>query len=107
MQEGTFEWYKAIFNSLLKSDMKNFQNQKDCYDLLLNMKIDLKFDDKQIKNYALKISQYTHKMAMDNSMNCIGIYFCSKPRIFLIPIVCMLRKTENLKNAFISQEEKP
>ena len=43
--------------------MKNFQNQKDCYDLLLNMKIDLKFDDKQIKNYALKISQYTHKMA--------------------------------------------
>lgn len=63
MQEGTFEWYKAIFNSLLKSDMKNFQNQKDCYDLLLNMKIDLKFDDKQIKNYALKISQYTHKMA--------------------------------------------
>lgn len=63
MQEGTFEWYKAIFNSLLKSDMKNFQNQKDCYDLLLNMKIDLKFDDNQIKNYALKISQYTHKMA--------------------------------------------
>ena len=63
MQEGTFEWYKTIFNSLLKSDMKNFQNQKDCYDLLLNMKIDLKFDDKQIKNYALKISQYTHKMA--------------------------------------------
>lgn len=63
MQEGSFEWYKAIFNSLLKSDMKNFQNQKDCYDLLLNMKIDLKFDDKQIKNYALKISQYTHKMA--------------------------------------------
>lgn len=63
MQEGTFEWYKAIFNSLLKSDMKNFQNQKDCYDLLLNMKIDLKFYDKQIKNYALKISQYTHKMA--------------------------------------------
>lgn len=63
MQEGTFEWYKAIFNSLLKTDMKNFQNQKDCYDLLLNMKIDLKFDDKQIKNYALKISQYTHKMA--------------------------------------------
>lgn len=63
MQEGTFEWYKAIFNSLLKYDMKNFQNQKDCYDLLLNMKIDLKFDDKQIKNYALKISQYTHKMA--------------------------------------------
>lgn len=63
MQEGSFEWYKAIFNSLLKSDMKNFQNQKDCYDLLLNMKIDLKFDDIQIKNYALKISQYTHKMA--------------------------------------------
>lgn len=63
MQEGTFEWYKAIFNSLLKSDMKNFQNQKDCYELLLNMKIDLKLDDKQIKNYALKISQYTHKMA--------------------------------------------
>lgn len=43
--------------------MKNFQNQKDCYELLLNMKIDLKLDDKQIKNYALKISQYTHKMA--------------------------------------------
>lgn len=63
MQEGSFEWYKAIFNSLLKSDMKNFQNQKDCYDLLLNMKSDLKFDDRDVKSYALKISQYTHKMA--------------------------------------------
>lgn len=63
MQQGSFEWYKTVFNSLLKSDMRDIRNQRDSYDLLLNMKNELKFDDKQIRQYAMKISQYTHKMA--------------------------------------------
>ena len=39
------------------------QNQKDSLDLLLNMKKDLSFDDKQVKKYAMKVSKYTHQMA--------------------------------------------
>lgn len=63
MQQGTFEWYKSVFRDITKSDMELWQNQWDCYQLLLNMKQELKFDDKEILDYAMKISKYTHKMA--------------------------------------------
>lgn len=63
MQQGTFEWYKSVFRDITKSDMELWQNQWDCYQLLLNMKQELKFEDKEIRDYAMKISQYTHKMA--------------------------------------------
>lgn len=63
MQEGTFEWYKSVFRDITRSDMELWQNQWDCYQLLLNMKQELKFEDKEIRDYAMKISQYTHKMA--------------------------------------------
>lgn len=43
--------------------MTLIQNQKDSLDLLLNMKKDLSFDDKQVKKYAMKVSKYTHQMA--------------------------------------------
>ena len=43
--------------------MTLLQNQKDSLDLLLNMKKDLSFDDKQVKKYAMKVSKYTHQMA--------------------------------------------
>lgn len=63
MREGTLEWYKKIFSEILKDDMTQYQNQIDSWQLLLNMKQDLDFEDKEIRDYAMKISQYTHKMA--------------------------------------------
>lgn len=63
MGRKNFEWYKETFGNLLKSDMTLLQNQKDSLDLLLNMKRDLSFDDKQVKKYAMKVSKYTHQMA--------------------------------------------
>lgn len=63
MGRKNFEWYKETFGNLLKSDMTLLQNQKDSLDLLLNMKKDLSFDDKQVKKYAMKVSKYTHQMA--------------------------------------------
>ena len=63
MGRKNFEWYKKTFGNLLKSDMTLLQNQKDSLDLLLNMKKDLSFDDKQVKKYAMKVSKYTHQMA--------------------------------------------
>lgn len=63
MGRKNFEWYKETFGNLLKSDMTLIQNQKDSLDLLLNMKKDLSFDDKQVKKYAMKVSKYTHQMA--------------------------------------------
>ena len=63
LREGTLEWYKKIFSEILKDDMTQYQNQIDSWQLLLNMKQDLGFEDKEIRDYAMKISQYTHKMA--------------------------------------------
>ena len=63
MGRKNFEWYKETFGNLLKSDMTLLQNQKDSLDLLLNMKIDLSFEDQKVKKYAMKVSKYTHQMA--------------------------------------------
>lgn len=63
MQERNLGWYKQVFSSLLKDDMTLYQNQIDSWQLLLNMKQELTFEDKEFRDYAMKISQYTHKMA--------------------------------------------
>lgn len=63
MQERNLGWYKQVFSSLLKDDMTLYQNQIDSWQLLLNMKQELTFEDKELRDYAMKISQYTHKMA--------------------------------------------
>lgn len=43
--------------------MRNYQNQLSCCELLLNMRDDIGFEDKAIRDYAMKVSTYTHKMA--------------------------------------------
>lgn len=43
--------------------MRNYQNQLSCCELLLNMRDDIGFEDKPIRDYAMKVSTYTHKMA--------------------------------------------
>ena len=62
--EGSIEWYRAVLNQIISSDMTIYQNQKDCLDLLLNMNIDLPFDKNQeARKMAMKVSQYLHNMA--------------------------------------------
>lgn len=62
--EGSIEWYRAILNQIINSDMTVYQNQKDCLDLLLNMNIDLPFkDNPDARNMAMKVSRYAHNKA--------------------------------------------
>ena len=64
MQEKSIEWYKSVFSALLKDDMELYQNQYDAYQLLLNFNRDFSFkENKGVREYAMKISQYAHKMA--------------------------------------------
>lgn len=64
MQEGTLSWYKAVFSSLLKDNMELYQNQYDAFQLLLNLNRNFPFkENKEVREYALKISQYVHSMA--------------------------------------------
>ena len=63
MQEGSFEWYQSVFKSILDGQMDLYENQNDTYQLLLNMKQELTFNDKEVMDYAIKISKYAHEMA--------------------------------------------
>lgn len=64
MQEGSIEWYKATFQSILTDDMELYQNQYDAYQLLLNFNRDFSFkENKEVRDYAMKASQYAHEMA--------------------------------------------
>ena len=63
MQEGSFEWYQSVFKSILNGQMDLYENQNDTYQLLLNMKQELTFNNKEVMDYAIKISKYAHEMA--------------------------------------------
>ena len=64
MQEGSFQWYQKVFKSLLSDDMTQYQNLYDSYQLLLNLNNSYPFNqDKTVRDYAMKISKYTHEMA--------------------------------------------
>lgn len=63
MQEGSFEWYQSVFKSILDGQMDLYENQNDTYQLLLNMKQELTFNNKEVMEYAIKISKYAHEMA--------------------------------------------
>ena len=58
-----FNEYKNIFNSILNDDMTLYQNQDDIWQLLLDMRENVSFDDENVRQYAMKISKYTHEMA--------------------------------------------
>lgn len=62
--EGTMEWYKGLFQQIINDGLKNKVNQRDCLDLLLNMREDFDFsENKEVRDYAMKISKYAHEMA--------------------------------------------
>ncbi len=64
LTEGSLEWYRAILNQIINSDMTVYQNQKDCLDLLLNMNIDIPFkDNPDAQQMGIKVSQYAHNIA--------------------------------------------
>lgn len=64
MLEGSMEWYKGLFQKIINDGMKNKINQRDCLDLLLNMREDFTFsENKEVRDYAMKISKYAHEMA--------------------------------------------
>lgn len=64
MLEGTMEWYKGLFQQIINDGLKNKVNQRNCLDLLLNMREDFTFyEDKEARDYAMKISKYAHEMA--------------------------------------------
>lgn len=62
--EGSMEWYKGLFQQIINDGLKNKTNQRDCLDLLLNMREDFTFsENKETRDYAMKISKYAHEMA--------------------------------------------
>lgn len=64
MQEGSFQWYQKVFKNLLSDDMTQYSNLYDSYQLLLNLNNSYPFNqDKTVREYAMKISKYTHEMA--------------------------------------------
>lgn len=64
MLEGSMEWYRGLFQKIINDGLKNKTNQRDCLDLLLNMREDFAFsENKEVRDYAMKISKYAHEMA--------------------------------------------
>lgn len=64
MLEGSMEWYKGLFQKIINDGLKNKVNQRDCLDLLLNMREDFAFsENKEVRDYTMKISKYAHEMA--------------------------------------------
>lgn len=64
MIEGSMEWYRGLFQKIINDGLKNKTNQRDCLDLLLNMREDFTFsENKEVRDYAMKISKYAHEMA--------------------------------------------
>lgn len=62
--EGSMEWYRGLFQQIINDGLKNKVNQRDCLDLLLNMREDFTFsENKEVRDYAMKISKYAHEMA--------------------------------------------
>lgn len=79
--EGSLEWYRSILSRIINDDMSVLQNQKDCLDLLLNMNIDLPFNENpETRQMAMKVSKYAHtaaarSAALTGSGDCDDIYW--------------------------------
>lgn len=58
-----FNDYKPIFDKILSEDFTIYGNQYDVYQLLLDMREQISFKKREVRDYAMKISKYTHEMA--------------------------------------------
>lgn len=62
--EGSFEWYKSVFDALLHDNMELYSNQDDAFQLLLNLNRDFPFkENKEVRQYAIKISKKVHEIS--------------------------------------------
>lgn len=58
-----FTEYKNIIDGILEDDMTVYQNQYDVWQLLCDMRDTITFRNRHIRDYAMKVSIYTHEMA--------------------------------------------
>ena len=58
-----FTEYKNIIDGILEDDMTVYQNQYDVWQLLCDMRDAITFRNRHIRDYAMKVSIYTHEMA--------------------------------------------
>lgn len=63
MRQGDFEWFRSEAKDILKDDMQLYDNQWYMYQLLLNARQELGFENKEYRDWAMKLSKYTHEMA--------------------------------------------
>lgn len=59
----TFAEYQNLIRQIMNDDMTVYQNQYDIFQLLLDMQETVGFGDRNVQDYAMKISKYTHEMA--------------------------------------------
>ena len=63
LKTGTFEWYKNEIDQVIKSDMRIYQNQYDAFQLLYWLQHDVGFTERKVRDYAMKVSNFTHEWA--------------------------------------------
>ena len=113
--EGSLEWYRTVLNQIISSDMTIYQNQKDCLDLLLNMNIDLPFNENQeARKMAMKVSQYSHNIAekcaaLTGSGNFDDIYWqyllLEAPHLFESYLLYMEKNRPDSKKFYIPRKK--
>ena len=63
MQQGDLAWYNKIANQIARGNMEQVSAQEDMYQLLLNMRSELGFEDDENRALAMKMSVFNHKWA--------------------------------------------
>ncbi len=63
MQQGTKEYYQKEAKKILSCDMQDYFNQWSMYQLLVNAKQEIGFEDRKFRDWSMKLSTYTHQMA--------------------------------------------
>lgn len=63
MQQGDLAWYNKIANQIARGNMEQISAQEDMYQLLLNMRSELGFEDDENRALAMKMSVFNHKWA--------------------------------------------
>ena len=64
MVQGTPEFYKTEIKKIMDSgDMTDYYDQWDVYQLLLNARQEVGFEDRAFREWCMKVSKYAHEMA--------------------------------------------
>ena len=63
MQQGTKEYYHKEAKKILSCDMQDYFNQWSMYQLLVNAKQEIGFEERDFRDWSMKLSTYTHQMA--------------------------------------------